>query len=38
MKKMKTNYTNRVSLYYYNSEQEIDFFIVCLKKVIGILK
>ena len=38
LKRLKTNYTNRVSLYYYNSKDEIDFFIVSLNKVIKILK
>ena len=38
MKKLKTNYTNRISLYYYNSKNEIDFFISRLNKIIKILK
>ncbi len=38
MKKLKINYTNRVSLYYYNSKDEIDIFINSLNKVIDVLK
>jgi len=38
MKKLKINYTNRISLYYYNSKNEIDFLINCLNKIIKILK
>ena len=38
MKKLKIDYTNRVSLYYYNSKEEIDFFIKYLNQVVDILK
>ena len=38
MKKLKVNYTNRVSLYYYNSKEEIDLFANHLNQVIDILK
>jgi len=38
MKKLKVNYTNRVSLYYYNSKEEIDLFTNHLNQVINILK
>ena len=38
MKRLNTNFTNRISLQYYNSFQEIDFFIESLKKVVKILK
>ena len=34
----KINYTNRASLYYYNSKEEIDLFTNHLNQVIGILK
>ena len=38
MKHFKINYTNRISLFIYNSTQEIDLFINHLLKVIKILK
>jgi len=38
MKKLKIDYTNRVSLYYYNSKEEIVFFIKYLNQVVEILK
>ena len=38
MKKLNTNFTNRISLQFYNSFREIDFFIESLKKVVKILK
>ncbi len=38
MAKLGADYTNRISLYHYNSQEEIDFLINCLKKVINILK
>ena len=38
MNKLGVNYTNRISLYHYNSKQEIDFLIDCLNKVVNILK
>ena len=38
MKSLKTNYTNRISLFAYNSKEEIDFFINHLEKIIKILK
>ena len=38
MKKIKESYTNRISLYAYNSISEIDYFIEKLNKVISILK
>ena len=34
MKSYNINYTNRISLYAYNSSNEIDYFIKCLDKVI----
>ena len=38
MESLKINYTNRVSLFIYNSKEEIDYFINHLLKVITILK
>ena len=38
MKHFKINYTNRISLFMYNSKEEIDLFINHLLKVIKILK
>jgi len=38
MNSLKTNYTNRISLFAYNSKEEIDFFINHLEKIIKILK
>ena len=38
MESLKINYTNRVSLFIYNSKKEIDYFIEHLLKVITILK
>ena len=38
MKTLKVNYTNRVSLYIYNTIDEIDFFIEKLNKVVRVLK
>ena len=38
MKNLNTDFTNRVSLYAYNSLNEIDFFMNSLKKVLKILK
>ena len=38
MKRLDINYTNRVSLYYYNSKKEIDFLITYLHQVIDVLK
>ena len=38
MKQFKINYTNRVSLFAYNSKQDIDYFINSLREVILILK
>ena len=38
MQSLKTNYTNRISLFAYNTKEEIDFFINHLEKVIKILK
>ena len=38
MKNLGTNYTNRISLYIYNSKKEINLFINHLLKVIEILK
>ena len=38
MKKLKIQYSNRISLYAYNTIDEIDFFIIALKKIIKIIK
>ena len=38
MKKLKTNFTNRISFQFYNSIDEIDFFIKSLKKIVKILQ
>ena len=38
MKHLKVNYTNRISLFIYNSKEEIDFFINHLLNIIKILK
>ena len=38
MQAFNISYTNRVSLYLYNTKEEIDYFIKSLKKVISILK
>tara|TARA_Y100000590_G_scaffold464825_1_gene635260 strand:- start:2830 stop:4026 length:1197 start_codon:yes stop_codon:yes gene_type:complete len=38
MKKFDINYTNRISLYLYNTEKEIDFFIKKLQEVINRIK
>ena len=38
MQSLNTNYTNRISLFTYNTKEEIDFFINHLKKIIKILK
>ena len=38
MKHLKVNYTNRISLFIYNSKEEIDFFINHLQSIIKILK
>ncbi len=38
MQSLNINYTNRISLFTYNTKEEIDFFINHLKKIIKILK
>ena len=38
MKKLKIEYSNRISLYAYNTIDEIDYFIIALKKIIKIIK
>ena len=38
MNALKTNYTNRVSLYLYNTKSDIDIFIYSLKKITKLLR
>ena len=38
MQKLKIQYSNRISLYAYNTIDEIDYFIIALKKIIKIIK